>query len=178
MVLGNVIELSTLLLHPSDIRAEDILTREEEQVARYRWRRFLKWFNKKYAVSINGREVAIWSLFQESLVHFLVAFCEYHCRGRIIGSRDIRSKRSVISEAQKLLSTEWPDAIPQFETLLQRPPTCLHWAKDTIKISLRDAPSAASLVGQDGHDLDVGIVFERKTDTVKKRMRDLGENGE
>jgi hypothetical protein len=158
VIVGNVLEFSDALSRPYFLGKVDDQVKEEENVARWRYWQFIKWFAANFVLVIGNSIVSPWYVVHLSLVHFAASLCGYMTRWKtapeIKGCNLKKYRKTVLDHLRRY----WPELILKFEVLVKDPPPSFAWRGPDFQILPRKQLSeeqAASEV----YDLNSDKVF-------------------
>jgi hypothetical protein len=133
MLLGNIIEFTPVLIHRKDTKNEDSQIEKEEDVARWKYRHFIKWFRSKYVILVGDLPCDTWQVFGRSLSHFAATIFKYKdCW--LEHHKDMIPPQDVSSH----LGDDWRQFVPLFLESLGTKPHVLCWTGPEIRVRPRE----------------------------------------
>jgi hypothetical protein len=178
LMLGNIIELAEAfaLNSVTHVSKDNLTIVEEEQIARWRYRRFIGWIARTHVAVVNNTIVDIWYLFHRSLIEFASSLCAYKqaCPDKTTEFPfTLEMLRKTISDH---LKSDWPLLLPRFTQLLESPTGLFTWTGPAFKIWRRDRLPPHFLI-LELDDLSESPVFSLKTNRKDKSMVAVAEVG-
>jgi hypothetical protein len=141
IMVGNLLEFSTVFDHYHHVGikiAPEWV--EERNVARWRYRLFQSWFNRRFILDMKDVGVNPCYLFNKSLIGFADALCSYLKRWERKVKLGI-SVKGIISMVTTHIGTEWQDLLSGFEKLRSQDPSkgrSLTWDGPNFLVLARD----------------------------------------
>jgi hypothetical protein len=134
IMVGNLLEFSKAFAGKSTGNAEV----EEQDVARFRYRRFMGWFADHHILVFDSHLVNPWYVFYRSLIEFGSSLCVYKSVWPELntdGGFTEGPLRRCISEH---IRDQWAILLPRFSQLLKSPTRLFKWTGPSFKIWRRD----------------------------------------
>jgi hypothetical protein len=177
-MLGHIIELADAFALNSVTHGDkkNLTIDEEEQIARWRYRRFIGWIARTHVAVVNDSIVNIWYIFHRSLIEFASSLCAYKqaCPKKTTEYPfTLEMLRKTISDHFK---SDWPLLLPRFLQLLDSPTGLFTWTGPAFKIWRRDKLPPHFLILELA-DLSESPVFSLKSNTKDKLMVAVPEVG-
>ena len=159
IMLGNMLEFSKVFAGKSRAASEA----EEQDVARFRYRRFMAWFADHHLVVLESQMVNPWYLFYRSLIEFGSSLCEYKSvwpESNPGGLSASLLERYVTEH----ISDQWPSLLPRFQQLRESPTRLFAWSGPAFTIYHRDR-LPAHFAATESMDVPECPVFSLRSDT-------------
>jgi hypothetical protein len=138
VMVGNLVELADIINRASynhTILPED---REEQNIARGRYRRFQVWFAEHFVVLMDKRWVSPFYVFKRSLLQVSAAIVGYkRDKDGLIKGPAYCTVNAVESALRRHFQKDWPELVYKLEKLLQSPPSEMFWTGPKICIQNR-----------------------------------------
>jgi hypothetical protein len=159
IMLGNLLEFSKAFAGKSKANSES----EEQDVARFRYRRFMAWFADHHLIATDSLLVNPFYIFYRSLIEFgssLSAYKSVWSESNPRGQSAALFQRHILEHVEN----QWPRLVPRFQQLLDSPTRLFTWSGPTFTIWRRDRlpPNFAAL---ESMDLPHSPVFSVQTIT-------------
>jgi hypothetical protein len=146
MILGNIIEFTPMLLSKSDKKVPNPQITEEEDVARWKYRRFIKWFQSKYMVLIGKSPCNAWKVFDQSFAHFAATVSNYKYKW-LKDNRNMCHPKNIL----EFLRQDWPHLVSLVSELQAAGTPTLGWTGPQITVTRRNESGHSAPAGKSVH---------------------------
>jgi hypothetical protein len=144
--IGNILEC-TVVLEPRSYLRRDISPLEREEMASARrWYRTIQMnFAAKYVISVDGKSILPFMVFQRSLVEFAAAIQVYKedrendPKFATVKSFEGCTAASVGTKLVMMFQTNYPELLPRFQQLVRERFSFLYWTGPSLTIRPRTA---------------------------------------
>jgi hypothetical protein len=172
LMLGHIIELAEVfalnsVTHNDHKKNPTIV--EEEQIARWRYRRFIGWIARTHVAVVNNSIVNIWYIFHRSMIEFASSLCAYKQACPDKTTEYPFTLEMLQKKISDHLKSDWPQLVPRFLQLLDSPTGLFTWTGPAFKIWRRDKLPPHFLV-LELDDLKESPVFSLKSNAKDKMM--------
>jgi hypothetical protein len=138
VIVGNLIELADIINRKSYTHTISAEIREEQNIARCRYRRFQIWFAEHFVVFMEDHWISPSYIFQRSLLELSAAIVGYKWdKDGVVKAPAHCTAKAVESAVCRHFQNDWPDLVPKLNELLQTPPSEFFWTGPKIHIQTR-----------------------------------------
>jgi hypothetical protein len=138
VLVGNLIELADVINRTFYNHTVTADVREEQNIARCRYRRFQTWFSERFVIFMEDYWISSSYIFKRSLLELSAAIVGYKFdkEGTVKAPAHCTAK-AVERAVRRHFQNDWPDLEPKLSELLRNPPSELSWTGPQIHIRKR-----------------------------------------
>jgi hypothetical protein len=182
VMVGNVLEFADALSRPYYAGKVPKEVTEEENVARWRYRQFIKWFSSRFVLVFDGKFVNPWYLVRMSLAQFSATLCAYMetwetKEANAKGCTPKRFRLAVFNHLRR----QWLELVPKFDQLTKgkKSSASFAWGGPSFEV-LRREQMPQGQISSELRDLEsfkvfVGDVDEDQVNAGNESESDLTE---
>lgn len=158
LIVGNVIEFAEALSRPHFAGKVANHIKEEENVARWRYRQLMNWFAANHVIIMGNFVISPWYIMQLSLVRFASSLCAYMTRWKAASEIKGCTVPKFRAAVEKHLRRDYPELLGKFKSLESDPPPSFAWQGPNFSVVCRSNLST-EMASSEVRDLDSDRVY-------------------